>query len=136
VTVSAVNNATTPQPTTPTTSTAQSSPADLDYNSFLKLLIAQLQNQDPSQPMDSTAFVAQLASFSQVEQSINANSKLDSLLTASGLSIADSVIGRTVTAGDGSASGIVASVKLTSTGPIATLTDGTTVALGSGIQVS
>ena len=73
MTVSAVNNATTPQPTTtPTTSTAQSSPSDLDYNSFLKLLIAQLQNQDPSQPMDSTAFVAQLASFSQVEQSINA----------------------------------------------------------------
>lgn len=134
MTVSAISG-TTPTTTPPATSSA-SSVGDLDYNSFLKLLIAQLKNQDPSQPMNSTAFVAQLAQFSQVEQSVNANSKLDLLLTASGLSIADSVIGRTVTAADGSASGIVTSVRITSTGPVATLADGTTMELGSGIQIS
>jgi flagellar basal-body rod modification protein FlgD len=115
---------------------AKSSVGSLDYNAFLKLLIAQLKNQDPSQPMDSTAFVAQLATFSQVEQSITANSKLDSLLAASGLSIANAVIGRTITSADGTVSGVVASVKVTSDGPIATLADGTTLALTSGIEVS
>ena len=38
----------------------------LNSNSFLTLLVTQLQNQDPTQPMDSTAFVSQLAQFSQV----------------------------------------------------------------------
>ncbi len=80
----------------------------MDYNAFLKLLIAQLKNQDPTKPMDSTQFVAQLATFSQVEQSIATNSKLDALLTASALSMADGVIGRTITSADGTTSGIVA----------------------------
>ena len=35
---------------------------------FLQLLVAQIKNQDPSQPMDSTAFLSQLAEFSQLEQ--------------------------------------------------------------------
>jgi flagellar basal-body rod modification protein FlgD len=108
----------------------------LDYNSFLKLLIAQLKYQDPTQPTDSTQFVAQLATFSQVEQSMAANTKLDSLLTSSSLSIAGAVVGRTVTSADGSVSGIVSSVKITSNGPVATLQSGKTLLLGSGIAVS
>ncbi|HZP19795.1 MAG TPA: flagellar hook assembly protein FlgD [Bauldia sp.] len=108
----------------------------LDYKAFLKLLIAQLKNQDPTQPMDSTAFVAQLATFSQVEQSISANSKLDSLLTAQSLSIADAFVGRKVTSGDGTVSGTVASVKITGDGPLATLTNGSTLILGSGVTVA
>ena len=128
-TVSAVSSNT-------TTSNAATATANLDYNSFLKLLIAQLKNQDPTKPMDSTAFVSQLASFSQVEQSVNTNTKLDSLLTSSALSLADAVIGRTVTSADGTTSGIVTSVKITSDGPVATLTDGRTLSLTSGIVIS
>jgi flagellar basal-body rod modification protein FlgD len=125
-------------PTTTTTppAAAKSSVGDLNYNAFLKLLIAQLKDQDPTKPMDSTAFVAQLATFSQVEQSISANSKLDSLLTASDLSIADAVIGHTVTSPDGMKSGVVASVTLTRDGPQATLADGTVLPLVSGIRIS
>jgi len=108
----------------------------LDYNDFLQLLIAQLQNQDPTAPTDSTQFVSQLATFSQVEQSVNTNSKLDSLLTSSSLSLADAVIGKTITAADGSASGVVTSVTITSDGPVATLADGSTVTLGSGVEIS
>jgi flagellar basal-body rod modification protein FlgD len=115
------------------TTSKTSSVGDLDYNAFLKLLIEQLKNQDPTKPMDSTAFVAQLATFSQVEQTIQSNNKLDSLLTASALSIADAVIGHTVTSSDGLTTGTVASVKITSDGPLATLTNGSTVLLGSGI---
>ncbi len=42
----------------------------LDYNSFLKLLTAQMKFQDPTKPTDATQFVSQLASFSSVEQGI------------------------------------------------------------------
>lgn len=50
-----------------------------DYTSFLKLLTAQIQNQDPLQPMDSTAFVSQLAQLSQVEQAVSMNANLEQL---------------------------------------------------------
>lgn len=40
----------------------------LGQDAFLKLLVTQLQNQDPTQPKDDTAFVAQLATFSQLEK--------------------------------------------------------------------
>ncbi len=52
-----------------------------DFSDFLNLLTTQLQNQDPLSPMDSTEFTNQLVSFAGVEQQINANSKLDSLVS-------------------------------------------------------
>jgi flagellar basal-body rod modification protein FlgD len=52
----------------------------LDKDSFLKLLTTQLQKQDPLSPMDSNAFVAQLAQFSQLEGITNLGTKLDSML--------------------------------------------------------
>ncbi len=52
-----------------------------DFDDFLILLTTQLQNQDPLSPMDSTEFTNQLVMFSAVEQQINANSKLDSLVS-------------------------------------------------------
>lgn len=51
-----------------------------DLDDFLTLLTTQLQNQDPLNPMDSTEFTNQIVQFSQVEQMINQNQKLDSLL--------------------------------------------------------
>lgn len=118
-----------------TATASKSSAAAMDYQAFLRLLIAQLKNQDPTKPMESTEFVAQLATFSQVEQTIAANTKLDSLLTSSALSLAEGLIGRTVTSPDGTITGTVASVKITSEGPIATLQNGTTVALGAGVVI-
>jgi flagellar basal-body rod modification protein FlgD len=56
-----------------------------DFTQFLTLLTVQLQNQDPLSPMDSTEFTNQLVAFTQVEQQINSNEKLDSLI-ALGLS--------------------------------------------------
>ncbi len=52
-----------------------------DLNSFLKLFVTQLKNQDPLSPMDSGQFTQQIASMSQVEQSINSNKKLDTLIS-------------------------------------------------------
>ncbi|MEZ5897840.1 MAG: flagellar hook capping FlgD N-terminal domain-containing protein [Parvularculaceae bacterium] len=53
--------------------------ANADFENFLNLLTAQLRNQDPLSPLDSTQFVAQLASFSTVEQLVKANERLDAL---------------------------------------------------------
>jgi len=51
----------------------------LGKNDFLNLLVAQLQNQDPLSPMDSTAFTSQLAEFSSLEQLANVNENLEYL---------------------------------------------------------
>jgi flagellar basal-body rod modification protein FlgD len=70
-----------------------------DFNMFLKLLTAQMQNQDPLSPMDSSQYTQQLVQYSQVEQSIKQNSTLSSILTSlgnAGLTQASSMIGKTV----------------------------------------
>lgn len=139
-TVSPVTGSGTTQATSQaaSSSTAKASAAaTVDYNSFLKLMITELQNQDPTKPADPTAYMSQLASFSTVEQQINTNTKLDALLTGNALSQADSVIGKVVTSADGTVTGTVASVTLGTGGTAtATLTDGTKLALGSGVTVS
>lgn len=55
-----------------------------DFDTFLSLLTAQLRNQDPLKPVDSTEFVAQLAEFSAVEQQVRGNDTLDKILGALG----------------------------------------------------
>ncbi len=52
------------------------------YDTFLTLLTAQLENQDPLSPMDSTQFTEQLVQYSQVEQQIRTNDQLGSLVSS------------------------------------------------------
>jgi flagellar basal-body rod modification protein FlgD len=52
---------------------------ELGQDAFLKLLVAQLQNQDPLNPQENYEFVAQLAQFSSLEQSVGINERLDAL---------------------------------------------------------
>ncbi len=51
-----------------------------DFDTFLSLLVTQLQYQDPLSPLDATEFTSQLVQFTSVEQSINTNTKLDQLI--------------------------------------------------------
>ncbi|MEJ0022179.1 MAG: flagellar hook capping FlgD N-terminal domain-containing protein [Alphaproteobacteria bacterium] len=86
--------------TTPPTATTDNSTKQLadTFDTFLKLLTAQLQNQDPLSPMDSAKFTEQLVQYSQVEQQIASNSKLDGLaaqLKASAAGSALSYLGAT-----------------------------------------
>ena len=84
----------------PRSSAAQAS-LSADYDSFLKLLTAQVSNQDPLEPMDSTTFVSQLAQLSQVEQSIQTNATLEEIgarLAGFGALSEAGLIGRTVRA--------------------------------------
>ncbi len=108
----------------------------LDYDAFLRLLVAEMQNQDPTNPTDPTQYMSQIASFSAVEQQINANQKLDALLTSMTISQASGLVGRSITSGDGLVSGEIASIRITSDGAQATLQNGKTVTLGAGVTVS
>jgi flagellar basal-body rod modification protein FlgD len=63
----------------PTKQTSAAATAASDFQTFLTLLTAQMRNQDPLKPMESTEFVAQLASFSAVEQQIRTNDRLDAI---------------------------------------------------------
>ena len=53
-------------------------------NTFLKLLVAQMQNQNPLNPADPTQFVSQLAQFSALEQTIAMRTRLDDIYSAIG----------------------------------------------------
>ncbi len=113
----------------------QTSKTAVDYQSFLKLLIAEMKNQDPTKPMDSTQYVAQLATFSQVEQSIQMNTKLENILATSQLSQASSIIGKELVSADGKVTGVVKEVKLYSDGIVATLTSGKEILVQPGVKV-
>jgi flagellar basal-body rod modification protein FlgD len=71
-------------PVSSTTSTATTDPSlkqlSGNFSTFLTLLTTQLKNQDPTSPMDSNAFTQQLVMYSQVEQQINSNTNLKSLI--------------------------------------------------------
>ncbi len=72
-----------------------------NFNSFLTLLTTQLQHQDPTSPLDANQFTSELVQFSQVEQQINTNTSLGSLiqLTQAGdLTQASGMLGSKVTA--------------------------------------
>lgn len=98
-------------PTTdPTTASAVTSAAtptiNADFNMFVKLLTAQMQNQDPLNPMDTSQYTQQLVQFSQVEQSMAQTSTLKSMLAAmsnSDLTQASSLIGKQVSIDSGTA---------------------------------
>ncbi len=77
-----------------------------NMNTFLQLLTTQLQNQDPMNPMDSDQFTQQLVEYSQVEQQINTNSNLQTLISlqqGGAGSSAVGYLGKTVTVTNGNA---------------------------------
>lgn len=73
----------TPRTTYQTTGASQNISSDMQ--TFLRMLTAQLQNQDPSNPLESTDFAVQLATFSGVEQQVQTNQLLANLTSSFGL---------------------------------------------------
>lgn len=110
--------------------------AAFDSSGFLKILLAEMRNQDPTQPTDPTQWATQYAQMTGVQQSVLTNQKLDSLLTAQSLSQASSVVGRTVQSADGSISGIIVEVLLHGQQLQAKLDNGKTLQLGDGVTLS
>ena len=94
--VSSVNN------TSTSSAVTNAASEELGKDAFLKLLIAELSNQDPLNPMEDREFIAQMATFSQLEQMQNMNKTLDTMAEANKFS-AISYIGKAVafTSGEG-----------------------------------
>ena len=86
--------------------------AALDKNDFLKILIPQLSHQDPTQPMDDKAFIAQMAQFSSLEQMTNMSDGLTKVANLVAKSQAVSLLGNAVDVSNGgeTVSGIVQEV--------------------------
>ena len=81
----------------------------LGKDDFLKLLITQLSNQDPTSPMENTEFIAQMAQFSSLEQMTNMNESFQRMTAMMNSNQAMSTIGKVVELdlGDTSATGVV-----------------------------
>lgn len=114
--------------TTPA-STASSAPptnpgGTLGKEDFLKLMVAQLQAQDPLQPTESSAFIGQLAQFTELEQVTNMAQSTEQSTAAQHVAQAVALIGHNVTcvnpATGETHKGLVQSVQITGSG--ATLT--------------
>lgn len=98
-----------PATSTPPTSGGNTAMQKLsgNFQTFLQLLTTQLQNQDPTSPMDSNQFTQQLVEYSQVEQQIDTNTNLQTLIsqgTSQNASYATSYLGKTVTVSGGKGS--------------------------------
>ncbi|MEZ5910884.1 MAG: flagellar hook capping FlgD N-terminal domain-containing protein [Paracoccaceae bacterium] len=76
----------TSQPATGGASAKAASALSSDFETFLRMLTAQMENQDPLNPIESADFAVQLATFSGVEQQVRTNSLLESLAGSLGLS--------------------------------------------------
>jgi flagellar basal-body rod modification protein FlgD len=87
-----VSNLTSSAKTNSTTSRTNNS--TLGKDDFLKILVTQLQHQDPSQPLDDKAFIAQMAQFTSVEQLTNMNTEMTALRQS--LSFSPSYIGKQI----------------------------------------
>lgn len=70
--------------------------ASFNQDQFLQLLVAQLQNQDPSNPVESKEFIAQLATFSQLQGIQSLNATFSESLKLQQLTQGTNLIGKTV----------------------------------------
>ncbi len=94
---------------------------------FLKILLTQLNYQDPLKPMDNQEFMAQMAQFTALEQSQRLNEKLDLLITNQAALQSVGLIGRTVdvTNENGKVTGTVSSLSLQGDAPSVSVTTST-----------
>jgi flagellar basal-body rod modification protein FlgD len=125
-----------PAATGPSSSAA--SALSLDPQAFLQLLVAQLQNQDPSNPMDTQQMMTQTATLSQVETMGSMSSTLTELVGMQNAQSAISLIGHQISYVDSSGTSVHADVtgaSLLSAGAQLQLSDGSSVPLSSVVAV-
>ena len=78
--------------------TTKSTGTSKDMNQFLLMMMAQLKNQNPLDPMQDDQMLGQLAQLNSLTQLTDMNSKLDELISASQIGYASSLVGKTVIA--------------------------------------
>lgn len=121
--------------TSASAATSGSRATEMDYMVFLRLLVEQIKNQDPTEPMKASEQLAQLASFSGVEQAATTNKKLDTIMSLLIVAQADGLVGREISSLDGSTRGVVESVQFLPTGGVARLAGGVELPLSGGYEV-
>ena len=101
------------------TSSSSTAASAVSLQDFVRILVSQLNNQDPLKPMDNQEFVTQLAQFTSLEQSRQLNQNLEALLSVQSTTQSVGLIGRTVDvqAGSGLASGQVIQLDFSSGEP-------------------
>jgi flagellar basal-body rod modification protein FlgD len=92
---------------------------DVDLNQFLSMLITEMQNQDPLNPMDNSQFLQQISQIRQIGSTNQLTETLSSLAAGQGLSMASGLIGRQVTALDDNAKEVTGVVE-----KVSVITDG------------
>ncbi len=85
-------------------------PGELGKDDFMKLMLAQLQHQDPLKPMDDQAFITQVAQFQTLDQMSAMNKAVTALLATQQLAEASAMIGRTITGLSASGDEVVGTV--------------------------
>lgn len=102
---------------------ASSTSNSINQQDFLRILLTQLNAQNPLKPMDNSAFVAQLAQFSQLEQTQQMVGGLNQLVAVNTASQSIALIGKTVDVNTGGtfSSGVVTSVLVSGTAPTLTI---------------
>jgi flagellar basal-body rod modification protein FlgD len=110
--------------------------ATISQQDFIRLFLAQLQFQDPLEPLDNREFLAQLAAFSGLEQAKQTTAGVESLLTMSSSDQAMSLLNRSVqvTLTNGVAAGTVTAVKVSGNGVELTVQPGSGAPL-TGIRL-
>jgi flagellar basal-body rod modification protein FlgD len=134
--VSAISNSTSTNSTSSTSNTSATGFANLTTADFMQMLIAELQDQDPTQPMSSQDLLGQLATMSQLQSTTDLDTALQANTTNQQLSIGASFIGKTINGTDANGnavSGVVDQAFLqsgtayvgvgNSTVPLANITD-------------
>lgn len=103
-----------------TSASAATAAAQIGIQDFLKILVAQLGNQDPLKPMDNQEFVTQLAQFTSLQQTQEMNDKLGQLLSAQASMQSVGLLGKTVDVTNstgGTSTGSVSALSFTSGEP-------------------
>ena len=116
-------------------------PDQFGKDTFMKLLVAELQYQNPLQPTDPSQFMAQSAQFSVLEQLQNLTSTVQAQTNANQMVMASALVGKTVTYSDNGVdtTGVVTAVKLDPTNanpPALSLGNGTDIPMSAVTEVN
>jgi flagellar basal-body rod modification protein FlgD len=105
--------------------TSVSANSNLGKQEFLQLLVTQLKNQDPLKPVSNEEFIAQLATFSNLEQSTSMATDIKGLRSDLGYSMSQNLLGKTVCWTDSAGSsktGMVRELQVASDGTVSLVT--------------
>ncbi|WP_217915188.1 flagellar hook capping FlgD N-terminal domain-containing protein [Miltoncostaea marina] len=120
--------------------TAKEAPVDIfSSEGFLRILASQISNQNPLEPMSDTEYIAQMAQFSQLEQTTNMARDIRALALSSRLAEGSALIGRTVSyapaGGADPVTGVVERLRVAGDGSMALVVNGVEVDPGLVTEV-